>query len=119
MLLAGLVREQVLARTREQLPPVVDVEIESTTQPRDHLIRIDAPVLVETKSRQAILIGVGGRMTGSIGVAARHQSTASWRAVRDELSVRVRRRWRAVERVLDRLGIEQMVLELSSTGRPR
>jgi GTP-binding protein Era len=120
VLLAGLVREQVLARTREQLPPAVDVEIESTTQPRDHLIRIDAPVLVETESRKAILIGAGGRMIKSNGVAARHPAERELASrVHHDLSVRVRRRWRADERVLDRLAIEQAVLELPATGRPR
>jgi hypothetical protein len=80
VVLAGLVREQVLARAGEQVPRAVDVEIESITEPREELIRIDAPVLVETESRTGILIGAGRGVTGSSGVAARHQSTASWRA---------------------------------------
>jgi GTPase Era involved in 16S rRNA processing len=56
----------------EQVARGVDFEIEFITEPGDDLIRIDAPVLVEAESRKAILIGAGGRMTGSIGVAARH-----------------------------------------------
>jgi GTPase len=59
-------------------------------------------------------------MTGSIGVAARHPIERELASrVRHELSVRVRRRWRADERVLDRLATEQAVLELPATGRPR
>jgi GTPase Era involved in 16S rRNA processing len=81
--------------------------IEPITQPSDDVIRIDAPVLAETESRNAILIGVGGWMTVSIGVAARHSIERELaRRVARELSVRVRHRWRVVGRVLDRLAIE-------------
>ncbi len=107
VMLAELVREQVLARTREEVPHAVEVEVESITQPRPDLVRIEAVVLVETESQKAILIGAGGSMIKAIGTAAR-------RAIEHELgnrvhlglSVRVRRHWRADERVLDRLGIE-------------
>ena len=107
VVLAELVREQVLARTREEVPHAVEVEIESITEPRDDLIRIDAVVLVETESQKAILIGAGGRMIKAIGTAARRtieQELSS--RVHLGLSVRVKRHWRADERVLDRLGIE-------------
>ena len=64
-------------------------------------------ILVETESQKGILIGSGGRMIKAIGMGAR-------RAIERELGghvhlalqVRVRRHWRADERVLDRLGIE-------------
>ena len=107
VVLAELVREQVLARTREEVPHAVEVEIESIEQQQPDLIRLEAVVLVETESQKGILIGAGGRMIKSIGTAAR-------RAIERELgtpvhlalSVRVRRHWRADERLLDRLGIE-------------
>ncbi len=107
VILAELVREQVLARTREEVPHAVEVEIESITEPRADLIRIDAVVLVETESQKAILIGAGGRMIKAIGIAARRaieQQLGS--RVHLGLSVRVRRHWRADEHLLDRLGIE-------------
>ncbi len=107
VVLAELVREQVLARTREEVPHAVEVEIESITQPREDLIRIDAVVLVETESQKAILIGAGGRMIKAIGVAARRTIERELGSrVHLGLSVRVRRHWRADERMLDRLGIE-------------
>lgn len=107
VLLAELVREQVLARTREEVPHAVEVEVESIEQSNPDLIRLEAVVLVETESQKGILIGAGGSMIKSIGTAAR-------RAIERELggrvhlvlSVRVRRNWRADERLLDRLGIE-------------
>jgi GTP-binding protein Era len=59
-------------------------------------------------------------MTGSIGVAARHAIERELASrFHHELSVRVRRRWRADEGVLDRLAIEQAVLGLPAMGRPR
>jgi len=105
--LAELVREQVLARTREEVPHAVEVEVSEISQPRDDLIRIEAVVLSETESQKGILIGAGGRMIKSIGVAARRNIERELGCkVHLELSVSVRRHWRADERVLDRLGIE-------------
>ncbi len=105
-LLAELVREQVLIRTREEVPHAVEVEI-AEIEEHDGRFRVEAVVLVETESQKGILIGSGGRMIKAIGTGAR-------RAIERELGghvhlalqVRVRRHWRADERVLDRLGIE-------------
>jgi GTP-binding protein Era len=105
--LAELVREQVLSRTREEVPHAVEVEIESIAQPREDLIRLEAVVLVETESQKGILIGAGGRMIKAIGTGARKAIEREMGShVHLALSVRVRRHWRADERVLDRLGIE-------------
>jgi GTP-binding protein Era len=105
--LAELVREQVLARTREEVPHAVEVEIEAIEQERADLARIEAVVLAETESQKGILIGAGGQMIKSIGTAARRAIERELGVhVHLELRVRVRRHWRADERVLDRLGIE-------------
>jgi GTP-binding protein Era len=107
ILLAELVREQVLARTREEVPHAVEVEVEEILYPRPDLVRIEAVLLTETESQKGILIGAGGRMIKSIGVAARKTIERELGSkVHLELSVRVRRHWRTDERVLDRLGIE-------------
>jgi GTP-binding protein Era len=107
ILLAELVREQVLARTREEVPHAVEVEVEEILYPRPDLVRIQAVLLSETESQKGILIGAGGRMIKSIGVAARKTIERELGTkVHLELSVRVRRHWRTDERVLDRLGIE-------------
>ncbi len=108
--LAELVREQVLRRTREEVPHAVEVQVESIEHRRDRpreLVRIEAVVLVETDSQKRILIGAGGQMIKSIGIAARRVIEAELGIqVHLELKVRVRRHWRADERLLDRLGIE-------------
>jgi GTP-binding protein Era len=107
VLLAELVREQVLARTREEVPHAVEVEIAEVDRRRHDLVRIEAVILVETESQKGILIGAGGRMVRGIGTAARGAIERELGArVHLELSVRVRRHWRADEHLLDRLGIE-------------
>jgi GTP-binding protein Era len=107
VLLAELVREQVLARTREEVPHAVEVEVQEIRRPRPDLVLIEAVVLSETESQKGILIGAGGRMIKAIGVAARRAIERELGTkVHLELSVRVRRHWRADERLLDRLGIE-------------
>jgi GTP-binding protein Era len=107
IMLGELVREQVLARTREEVPHAVEVEIEAIRGEREGLMRIEAVVLVETESQKGILIGAGGRMIKAIGTAARRSLERRLGArVHLALTVRVRPHWRADERALDRLGIE-------------
>ncbi|HSO99816.1 MAG TPA: GTPase Era [Solirubrobacteraceae bacterium] len=107
VVLAELVREQVLARTREEVPHAVEVEVEAIDRSRADLVRIEAVILAETESQKGILIGSGGRMVKAVGTAARQAIERELGArVHLELSVRVRRHWRGDERVLDRLGIE-------------
>jgi GTP-binding protein Era len=107
VVLAELVREQILSRTREEVPHAVEVEVMEIRHPRADLVRIEAVVLTETESQKGILIGAGGRMIKQIGVAARRTIERELGTkVHLELSVRVRRHWRADERLLDRLGIE-------------
>jgi GTP-binding protein Era len=106
VLLAELVREQVLRRTREEVPHAVEVEVHEIEE-REGLVRIAAVILVETDSQKGIVIGAGGRLVKEIGAAARREIERELGVhVHLELSVRVRRHWRADERVLDRLGIE-------------
>ena len=105
--MAELVREQVLRRTREEVPHSVEVEVEDVSAVRDGLVRVDAVLLVETESQKRILIGAEGRMVKEIGTAARRAIERDLAThVHLELTVRVRRHWRADDRVLDRLGIE-------------
>ncbi|HLH66428.1 MAG TPA: GTPase Era [Solirubrobacteraceae bacterium] len=104
--IAELVREQALARTREEIPHALEVEVAELERPRDGLLIVRASVLVETESQKRILIGAGGRMIKAIGVAARRSVERELgERIHLELTVRVRRRWRADEGLLDRLGI--------------
>jgi GTPase len=105
--LAELVREQVLRQTREEIPHAVEVQVETIDATRADLWRIEAVLLVETESQKGIVIGSNGRMVKEIGTAARKEIEADLGVhVHLELKVRVRRHWRADDRVLDRLGID-------------
>jgi GTPase len=105
--LAELVREQVLLRTREEVPHSVEVEINELEERDDGLLVVRARVWAETESQKGILVGAGGRMVRAVGTAARKEIERLLdRRVHLELGVRVRKGWRRDEGLLDRLGIE-------------
>jgi GTP-binding protein Era len=104
--LAELVREQVLRRTFQEVPHSVEVKVDDIEH-RDDVVVVRALVWVETESQKGILIGAGGRMIKAVGTAARKELARELGGpVHLDLSVRVRRGWRADEALLDRLGIE-------------
>jgi GTP-binding protein Era len=108
VVLAELIREQVLRRTFQEVPHAVEVVIEEVDDSReDKLIRVRALAWVEAESQKGILIGAQGTMIKAIGTAARRELERHLGTrVHLDLSVRVRRRWRADDALLDRLGIE-------------
>jgi GTP-binding protein Era len=106
LLLAELVREAVIRRTFHELPHAVEVLVEEIDAPRDGLTRVRALIWVESESQKAIVVGAAGRMIKAIGTAARPELERELRSqVHLDLSVRVRKGWRADEGLLDRLGI--------------
>jgi GTP-binding protein Era len=103
---AELVREQALARTRQEVPHSVEVQVQEI-EPREDLTAVRAVIWVESESQKGILIGKGGAMIRDIGTAARAEIEGLFgRRVFLDLKVRVRRGWRRDEDLLDRLGIE-------------
>jgi GTP-binding protein Era len=105
--IAELIREQVLARMRDELPHAVEVEVDELEEREDGLLAIDARMWAETESQKGILIGSGGQMVRAIGTAARREIEAlTGTRVHLDLSVRVRKGWRADDALLDRLGID-------------
>lgn len=107
VLFAELVREQVLRRTRQEVPHAVEVVIDDIFQERDDFVRVRALMWVETESQKGILIGTGGKMIKAIGTKARKELEREMgMQVHLDLTVRVRHGWRGDDRLLDRLGIE-------------
>jgi GTPase len=105
VMLAELVREQVLHRTRQEVPHAVEVQVDEIHEQAD-LVVVHAFLWVETESQKGILIGARGRMIKAIGIAARRELERELgKRVHLDMSVRVRRSWRADETLLDRLGI--------------
>jgi GTP-binding protein Era len=104
---AELIREQVLLRTREEVPHSVEVEIDEIEEREDGLMVVRARVWAETESQKGILVGSGGSMVRAVGTAARKEIEGLLgRRVHLDLNVRVRKGWRRDEGLLDRLGIE-------------
>ncbi|MGH2840025.1 MAG: GTPase Era [Solirubrobacteraceae bacterium] len=107
VLVAELIREQILRRTFQEVPHAVEVVVEDVDAEREDLIRIQALAWVEAESQKGILIGAHGKMIKAIGTAARRELERHFDTrVHLDLSVHVRRRWRADDALLDRLGIE-------------
>jgi GTP-binding protein Era len=107
LLLAELIREQVLNRTREEIPHSVEIKVREVVPREDGLVTVKAEIWAETESQKGILIGKAGAKVGEIGTAARSSLEGELGAkVHLDLQVRVRRGWRRDEDMLDRLGIE-------------
>ncbi len=103
---AELIREQVLLRTRDEVPHAVEVVVSGVERRDDGLVEVVAQVWVETQSQKGILVGKGGRMVREVGTAARHELERDLgQRVFLDLRVRVREHWRRDDGLLDRIGI--------------
>ncbi|MFN7899126.1 MAG: GTPase Era [Synechococcaceae cyanobacterium] len=101
LLLAELIREQVLHHTREEVPHSVAVRVERIVEEEGAArgasgrTAVLATVLVERSSQKAILIGRGGSMLRTIGQGARLQMQKLFDgSVYLELFVKVVPNWR-------------------------
>jgi GTP-binding protein Era len=93
---AELVREQLLARTREELPHSIATRVTEWEWP---LIRCE--ILVERESQKAIAIGKKGSVLKAVGIAVREQLPEGAYL---ELHVKVDKDWQRQPKSLDRLG---------------
>ena len=105
LLIAELIREQALRRTRDEVPHAVAAEVTGVVERTDRpLVEIEAILIVETESQKAIVVGKGGRVIKAIGSAARHEIEAVLGVhVFLDLRVKVRKRWRRDDRYIERL----------------
>ena len=94
--IAELVREQLLAKTRDELPHAITCRVTEWEGP---LIRVE--IIVERDSQKAIVIGKGGEILKQVGIAVRDQLPEGTYL---DLHVQVERRWQNREEMLDRLG---------------
>ena len=94
--IAELVREQLLAKTRDELPHAITCRVTEWEGP---LIRVE--IIVERDSQKAIVIGRGGEILKQVGIAVRDQLPEGTYL---DLHVKVERRWQNREEMLDRLG---------------
>jgi GTP-binding protein Era len=93
---AELVREQLLARVREELPHSIATRVTQWEWPY-----VRCEVLVERESQKGIVIGKGGGLLKEVGMAVRRQLPDG--AYLD-LHVRVDKDWQRRPKALERLG---------------
>jgi len=111
VLLAELVREQVLLNTREEIPHSVAVKIEKIEAMKSkgkNITAILATIIVERKSQKGILIGKNGSMLKVIGKSARvNMKKLIDGPIYLELFVKVTPNWRKKESKLIEYGYEE------------
>lgn len=107
---AEMIREKVLAHTRDELPYTTAVIIDRWEEPEAEggLTKIYASILVDRDSQRPIVVGAGGEMIKRIGTEARTDLVEMLRGrVFLDLHVKVRADWRDDERLLDELGLRR------------
>ena len=105
-----IIREKLFMLLDEELPYSIAARImEYTEEPEKNLIRIRAEIVVERESQKGIVIGKGGNLLKKVGTASRlelEKETDS--RVYLELFVKVEKEWSKNEKMLRRLGYEQI-----------
>jgi len=102
---AEIVREKVLARTRDEIPYSAGVLIDSFKEERG-MVRIEASLFVERDGQKAIVIGKGGDMLKAIGTDARKEIEEFLGSkVFLGLFVKVRPNWREDKGTLEEMGL--------------
>jgi GTP-binding protein Era len=94
---AELVREQLLAVAREELPHSIATRVTEWEWPR-----VRCEILVERDSQKGIVIGKGGAVLKEVGQAVREQ--LGWPNMFLELFVKVDKDWQRHAKALERLG---------------
>lgn len=98
---AEFIREQVLVKTKEEVPYASGVVVESF-EDGEKLVKIAAVIFVEREGQKGIIIGKQGAMLKSIGTHARLQiERLLGKKVFLELFVKVREGWRSSARAVD------------------
>ncbi len=96
LFVAELVREQLVRRTREELPHAIACRVTEWEWPH-----IKVEILVERDSQKGIVIGHRGEVLKAVGMAVREQLPEGAYL---ELAVRVDKHWQQRDDALDRLG---------------
>lgn len=101
---AEIIREKVLLKTKEEIPHSVAVTIESFKE-KKNLLEINATIIVERPTQKMIIIGKNGQMIKSIGTDARIDIVKFLgQKVYLELFVKVEANWRNNKKYLKEFG---------------
>ena len=102
---AEVVREKLLARTRDELPHSIAVMTEDYEERDDGLLEVHATIFVERDSQKGIVIGKGGTTLKGAGTEAREEIELLFgRKVFLDLRVKVEQDWQRRAHALERLG---------------
>lgn len=100
-----LIREQILQKTREEIPHSVAVTVDKMQKDELDRVHVYANIIVERKSQKGIVIGKGGKMIKSIGTGARKEiENLLGSKVFLELWVKVEKKWRDKKSLLKEFG---------------
>ncbi len=100
-----LIREQLLARLKEELPFSIAVFAEEIADRSEGLTFVKATVLVERESQKAIVIGKGGQILKEVGRAARRELEEMYgKKFYLDLWVKVDEDWKQDTELLKRMG---------------
>ncbi len=102
--IAELVREQLLAVTRQELPHSIHTQVVERDGPR-----IRCEILVERESQKPMVIGKGGAVLKEVGIRARAQLPEGTFL---ELHVKVEPRWQRRPDIFDRIGLDTLEGEM-------
>jgi GTP-binding protein Era len=107
LVVAELIREKALHRTREEIPHAIAVDIDEMKTRDNEDVYIRATIYVERDSQKGIIIGKKGGMLKEIGAAAREdiENLLGSRVYLD-LWVKVKKDWRNRDNILRGLGYE-------------
>ncbi len=97
MWVAELVREQLVRKTKQELPHSIHTRVIEFEWP--HII---VEIVVERESQKGMVIGKGGQLLKDVGIAARRQLPEGCYL---ELKVSVEASWQKRDDVMDRFGI--------------
>jgi GTPase len=94
--IAELVREQLVRKTKQELPHSIHCRVSEFEWPH-----VTVEILVERESQKGMVIGKKGQLLKDVGIAARNQLPEGMYL---ELRVRVEPGWQKRDDVLDRFG---------------
>lgn len=103
-LMSELIREKAIKLCRQEIPYAVAVVVERVDRSRGGLTEVEAVIYVERDSQKKIVIGKGGAMLKEIGTRAREEM--EWifgEKINLNLWVKVKRRWRDIDRYIREL----------------
>jgi GTP-binding protein Era len=102
--IAEIIREKAMAKTRDELPHAIFVEVEDARFEGEDRLEVRASVCVERESQKGMLIGKGGAVIKAIRLESEAELAEIFPyEVALDLAVKVRKNWKAEDRLIKKL----------------